>query len=127
MPDGIEPTNAVLATKIEEVNRRLAEQETEASGFRDEVRASIARVEALVRTEVDRVIERIHGLDLRAEANKTQIESVQQEAKRRMDEHEKWTQEQEKASRFRTGAIIAAVTAAATLAAVAVSIAVVLH
>ena len=45
----------------------------------------------------------------------------------RLDDHEHDHSETEKGSRFRTGAIIAAVTAASTLAAAAVAIAVSVH
>ena len=107
-----EPSNAVLAEKIDALDERIREDRQDEEQFHARLEGRFDTLAAIVAT-----LQRAADVDrTRTEANLTAVS-------KRMDVHDGEHKDAESGSRYRTGAMIAAFTAIGTLATVAVAIA----
>ncbi len=111
-----EPSNAVLAEMIEALEERLKSRDDDETRFHLRMEEKMTNLSATVVT-----------MQLAGAVSEAKLDARITAAGARMDTHDKYTQDREKESRFRTGAFIAAITAVGTVAAAAVAVAVALH
>ena len=111
-----EPSNAVLAEKIDALEDRMRERDEEEVRFHSRMEG---RMEAFSSIVV--------GLQTNAAVQETKSTAKTEALTTRLDNHDKYHSDSEKGSRFRTGVLIAALTAVGTLATAGFAIALALH
>ena len=122
-----EPSNAVLATMIEALEERMKQIEDESVRWHSRMEGQMdAFSKIVVNLQTSAAVLEAKAM-ARADANATAIRSVRDDLADEVKTHHASHTEAEKASRWRTGALIAALTAIGTIAAAAVAFAVAVH